>query len=126
MDKIYLAQLNANFQKSGCIIDLNNLPPGVHSDIVSHPWEHGIELAAYVQADPERFERIISAINNSKLNDEAIDFLTSLASFWQNLPPSPEEKDALLTSLVASNKVDFVRTSPEVAITTWRGLMRLA
>lgn len=123
MAKIYLALLDENEQASGCIIDIENLPRGTSNHVVAHPWTQGIELASFVKDDPARFARIIREIGKGAWGGESLSFVTAIASFWENLAPASEEKDGMLTLLVAKDKADFLRTSPAVANSTWHGLM---
>lgn len=125
MAKIYIALMGADEKVSGCVLDLDVLPPGASSSVVSHPWTQGVEVAAFAKDDVARLSRIIAAIGQGTWGTEAVSFVTAVGSLWENLPPADEEKDGLLTVLAPKDRADFVRTSPQVALSTWRQLLTL-
>ena len=112
MAKYFLAASNGQaFHRA--ILDLDHLPSGASSDLAAHPWKQGLEITGWLEADIERFIRLIDQIASHKYTSETLEFISNLASFWENLPPADVEKHAFLGG--APERVDFVRTSEEVA-----------
>ena len=125
MAKIYIMLLNKKSVPKGCILDLDKLPFGAHSNKVDHPWNQGVELTKLVVSDIEQTEQLIFNISNNCIDEETINFITSIASFWENLPPADEEKDGVIAVRAGSEEGDFIRTSPEVANEMWTEFSKL-
>lgn len=124
MSKFYVVVLRPS-GVDGCIVDLDNLPTGANSHDVSDPWVQGADLTFWVKEDLDRTARIILNIKNRTFDAEALDFISRLASFWENLPPADEEKDGFLAASQSFDSTRFLRTSPQVAKEMWDGVAKI-
>ncbi|QJD91822.1 hypothetical protein HH213_18030 [Duganella dendranthematis] len=124
MSKFYVTVLRPS-GIDGCIIDLEKLPPGANSHEVSDPWIQGADLTFWFKEDLDRSARIVQNIKNRTLDDETLDFISRLASFWENLPPAEEEKDGFLAASKSFDSTRFLRTSPEVAKEMWESISKI-
>lgn len=116
MAKFYMAVLKDK-QVHSAIVDLENLPAGANNGVVKSPWIHGADLVHAMSKDVDTAAELMDRIAAGDFTPEVLDFITQLASFWENLPPADEEKHAILG--VFKNRGDFIRTSEEVAKNTW-------
>lgn len=116
---IYIMLLDRNDFTSGCAVDLDKLPSGANSNTVAHPWHQGPELIGWLKADIERTKQLILNIAQNCMDVQTIDFITSLASFWENIPPALEKKDGAVAIIAGNDAGDFLRTSPDVAKEMW-------
>lgn len=122
MAKIYLIVPDSKKTNrvSTAIVDLDNLPQGATNSIVEEWSEQGTEIVLWFKSDMDRTRRIVGNISANKINQESVDFISKLASFWENLFPGEGEKDAVLGAF--GDRGDFLRTSPEVALKIYNAM----
>lgn len=113
MAKFYLNLLASDDKMYQAAIDLDNLPKGCSPSIVMHPFKHGEEIIRQLIDNEKLATKLISNISTNTFGEEELEFISNIASFWQNLPPATEERDGFIG--IAGEKGDFLRPDPASA-----------
>lgn len=123
MAKAYLCVVRKSPPASVATIDLEKLPPGASSSIVVDFKNHGVDIGSWLQEDLDRSAKIAENIKNRIYGAEELNFISHVASFFENLPPADEEKDLVFFAIQGQS--DILRTSPAVALHTAQGIAAL-
>ncbi|MGF2687273.1 hypothetical protein ACQUWM_12285 [Marinobacter sp. DUT-3] len=123
MSKFYLNLLTESGSVVQAVIDLANLPKECNRNIVDHPFKQGVDLIDYLRDDEKHSVNLINNIRNDYLSDDEHRFISNVASFWENLPPSAEEKCGVVA--ITPSQGDFLRTSEEVAEEMAEGMSKI-
>lgn len=81
---------------------------------VIDPLVHISDFLNDFHEDHQFVVEVINGLNENTLSEKAKEFLSHIASLWENLRPAKDEKDVIFAIQV--NGSDFIRTFPEVAM----------
>jgi hypothetical protein len=129
MSKIYFVVVRTK-DVGSAVLDLETLPTDVNSSIVKHIHHQAEDIGNFLNADIDRALQCVQELAGGSLSALSKVFFSEVASFWENLPPQTdgEEKDGIFASIAVEGntpETQFLRTSPQVALETFRQLKRI-
>jgi hypothetical protein len=113
MSKAYLLVVDSKFTTHSAFIDLENLPDGANSHDVEDFVKQGAGLVGWLKAHVDEAGDFADYIRNGNFKQEVLNFISILASFFENMPPADKEVDLLIG--VTPTDVNIIRVTEEFA-----------
>lgn len=85
MAKIYFAVLNGA-RVVTALLDLENPPAGVTSEIVAHPWQQGVDIGHYLLEDMDRTLACLAELASDSLGPTSKEFSRKWQAFGKTYP----------------------------------------